>query len=71
MWESFAGRHLKQAGKSYIDHASFALSAGALLLVAGAASIIHAFIPVLFPFYSAKIVVRLADKARSLRSHQE
>ena len=70
MWKTFAGKHLKEAGKSYKDHASFALSAGVLLVVAGVTSIIHAIIPALFPFYSAKIVMRLADKAKSLRSHQ-
>jgi branched-subunit amino acid permease len=70
MWETFAAKHLKEAGKSYMAHACFALSAGVLLVVAGVASIIHALIPALFPFYSANIVMRLADKARSLRSHQ-
>ena len=51
--------HLKEAGKSYQKHFKFAFLAGFILIYAGILSIIHAFIPNLFPFTSQKIVQEL------------
>jgi hypothetical protein len=56
--------HLKESGKSYGEHFMFAMRAGFLLLWAGVASIVHAFIPGLFPFVSQRIVMRLAEASR-------
>ncbi|MEK9771730.1 MAG: DUF6356 family protein [Nitrosomonadales bacterium] len=52
-------KHLKEANKSYSEHFWFALKAGILLFLASITSILHAFIPSLFPFVSLKIVQKL------------
>ena len=56
-------KHLNEAGKSYFDHFKFALIAGLILIYAGITSIIHAFIPSIFPFTSQKIVKKLLDQS--------
>lgn len=56
-------KHLNEAGKSYFEHFKFALVAGFILIYAGIASIIHAFIPTLFPFTSQKIVKKLTERS--------
>lgn len=60
-------KHLREANKTYGEHFAFAFKAGFILLWAGATSIVHAFIPSLFPFTSRNIVARLAEEARSRR----
>ena len=62
-------KHLNEAGKSYFEHFKFAFIAGFILIYAGITSIIHAFIPSLFPFTSQKIVKKLLD--RSLNNEKE
>lgn len=57
-------KHLNESNKTYAAHCSFALKAGCLLLWAGFTSIVHAFLPNLFPFVSRDIVLRLADESR-------
>jgi hypothetical protein len=57
-------KHLKEANKSYAKHFSFAFKAGFLLIYAGVTSIIHAFIPSMFPFVSQKIVHKLINKTQ-------
>ena len=56
-------KHLDVSRKSYREHFSFAFIAGWLLIYAGITSIIHAFIPSLFPFTSLKIVKKLVEKS--------
>jgi len=52
-------KHLKEANKKYFGHFRFAFIAGWLLIYAGITSIIHAFIPSLYPFTSLKIIKKL------------
>ena len=56
--------HLKEAGKSYQKHFKFSFLAGFILIYAGILSIIHAFIPSLFPFTSQKIIQKLLDRTQ-------
>ena len=58
-------KHLESSGKSYWHHLGFAFFAGLLLIYAGITSIIHAFIPALFPFTSLNIVKKLVEKSNS------
>lgn len=54
-------KHLREANKTDGEQFAFAFKAGFILLWAGATSIVHAFIPSLFPFIRKKIVARLAE----------
>ena len=58
-------KHLSEAKKTYWNHFSFAFCAGWILIYAGITSIIHAFIPSLFPFTSQKIVKNLMEKSQN------
>jgi hypothetical protein len=62
-------KHLKEAKKNYLQHFWFAFKAGFILIYAGMASLIHAFIPSLFPFVSLKIVKNLYEKAMKGKTH--
>jgi hypothetical protein len=55
-------QHLKTNKISLKDHFVLAIWAGVLLIYAGVASIIHAFIPVLFDGVPAKIVSKIYNK---------
>jgi len=57
-------KHLAESGKTYCEHAGFAIKAGGLLLWAGFASIVHGLLPNLFPFVSRDIVLRLSEASR-------
>jgi hypothetical protein len=59
-------KHLAQSNTTYIEHFKFAFYAGLMLIWAGITSIIHAFIPSLFPFVSRKITVDLIEQSRRL-----
>ncbi|MDC6486967.1 MAG: DUF6356 family protein [Methylophilaceae bacterium] len=61
-------KHLTEANKTYWNHFIFAFKAGFLLLYAGITSIIHAFIPSLFPFVSQKIVQKLTADSQQHRN---
>lgn len=65
--EFLAGDHLTKARKSYWEHFSFAMYGGALLFYAAFASIVHGIFPRLFPFTSARLVMKLSNHVR--RSH--
>lgn len=56
--------HLAQANKTYFEHFKFSFYAGWMLLWAGVTSIIHAFLPNVFPFVSRKIIATLLEKSR-------
>lgn len=58
MMKSFQ-KHLEESKVSYFEHLKFALYAGACLLYAGIASLIHAFLPNLFKGTAAFIVIKL------------
>lgn len=70
LWDRFAGAHLRKAGKDYTGHGLFALKQGFVLIGAGLTSIVHGVFPFLFPFHSAKTVLRLADMVRGLHSYK-
>jgi hypothetical protein len=61
-------KHLTESNKTYAEHFAFAFKAGFLLLWAGLASIIHAFLPNVFAFTSRDIVLGLAEESRK---HQQ
>ena len=52
--------HPASVGESYFGHMAFALRFAALLLAAGLAALIHAFIPPLFETTASRIVRSLA-----------
>lgn len=57
--------HPRSVGESYTQHAVFAASFSARLLVAGLAALIHAFIPALFEKTASRIVAELYEKTRN------
>ena len=57
-------KHLAESNKTYSQHFRFAFYAGWMLVWAGLTSIIHAFIPSLFPFVSRNIIVKLLEQSR-------
>jgi hypothetical protein len=59
-----ARAHLREAGKDYWTHATFAWKAAALLLWAALTSVIHGLVPAWFPFVSRDIVRDLANRGR-------
>lgn len=52
--------HLKSRNTRYIPHFNFAVGAGIVLLLAGAASIIHAIVPDVLTGYSERKTRALA-----------
>lgn len=52
--------HLKSRNIGYIPHFIFAFKAGMVLILAGLASIIHAFLPNILPSYSESKTKALA-----------
>ena len=52
-------KHLQESQCSYLEHFKFAIHAGFKLIFAGVASLIHAFIPQLFPGTAAFTVIDL------------
>lgn len=69
MKKIISGDHLDKAQKSYTTHLWFALKASGLLFLAAVTSVIHGIFPRLFPFYSAKIVMRLAAIVQKSHSY--
>lgn len=59
--------HLENSQCSYIEHLKFAIYASLLLVYAGIASLIHAFIPALFKGTAAFIVIKLYNQR--LKNH--
>jgi hypothetical protein len=51
--------HLDDSQVSYRDHLTFAVKASGLLAYASVASMMHAFLPALFPATAASIVIKL------------
>lgn len=54
--------HLKKSKETYIPHFYWAFSSGLSLMWSGVASIIHGFVPALFPGTAAKTVIDLYHK---------
>ena len=52
-------KHLQESCTTYVNHFKFAVYASVLLIYAGVASIIHAFVPALFKGTAAFIVIKL------------
>ena len=57
--------HPRAVGESYGEHAAVAARFGAALIVAGAACIIHAAVPALFPRTASGAVKRLYGELRA------
>jgi len=51
--------HLKRSRMTYLAHLNHALSGGFLLIYLGVISVIHAFIPSLFPRVTSEGVIRI------------
>src|SRR5687768_423149 len=51
--------HLAMSEVTYKEHLTFAVRASGLLAYASVASIVHAFMPALFPATAARIVIHL------------
>jgi hypothetical protein len=54
---------------SYWEHFSFAVRAGLILIMAGAASIVHAVFPSVFTSYSERKTTELAELAKQRRNN--
>lgn len=52
-------KHLKSVEEDYFEHAFFAIKWGLFLLITGLISVIHGFLPFLFPFVAPKNVLKL------------
>ena len=59
--------HIYNSRKGWIPHTVFAVWAGMVLIVAGILSIIHAFIPNLFPYMSENMIKKLLIQSEHLR----
>jgi hypothetical protein len=54
--------HLEKSKETYIPHFMWAFLSGLSLIFSGIASIIHGFVPALFPGNAAKTVIDLYHK---------
>jgi hypothetical protein len=57
--------HPRSVGESYGEHAAVAVRFGTALIVAGAACIIHAAVPALFPRTASGAIKRLYGELRA------
>ena len=57
--------YLGHVGETYLGHMGFALGFAGLLLMAGFAALIHAFIPPLFETTASRITLKLSDRLQS------
>jgi hypothetical protein len=55
-------KHLEESQVGYFEHARFAIYAAFLLVGAGLASIIHAFVPAWFKGTGAFVVIKLYNE---------
>ena len=62
--------HLAAENESYLSHAGFALKWGLYLIFAGFISILHAFLPFVFPFTVPKMLKKV-DAAAKARGHRQ
>lgn len=63
----FESNHIYKSGKNVVAHTMFAFVAGFVLIFAGIISIIHAFLPFLFPYYVEIILQKLLKKNQELK----
>lgn len=61
MWTR-SKNHLAEARKTYVSHFLYAWTRGWLLIWTGICSIIHGFLPGVFPFTAPKTVLRIAEE---------
>jgi len=57
--------HPRSVGESYGEHAAVAARFGAVLMIAGAACIVHAVVPALFPRTASGAIKRLYGEMRA------
>lgn len=57
-------RHLKETDQKYINHFKFAFMAGIKMIYGGITSIIHAFLPDVFPTIAERITKGLEEESR-------
>jgi hypothetical protein len=57
--------HPRSVGESYAEHAATAARFGATMMIGGAACILHAFIPAIFPRAASDRVKRLYAQMKS------
>jgi hypothetical protein len=57
--------HPASVGETYLGHMGFALGFAGLLLMAGFAALIHAFIPPLFETTASRITLKLSDRLQA------
>jgi hypothetical protein len=58
--------HVYKSRKGWLRHTGFAVWAGVVLIFAGILSIIHAFIPNLFPYMSENMIKKLLSQSKHL-----
>ena len=54
--------HPRAVGESYLQHQAVALGFAGELFLAGAACVVHAFVPSLFPCTGSRAIARLHDR---------
>jgi len=64
-------KHLLERRLSYLKHFWFAWNAGCVLIIAGVASLVHAFFPDLLVSYSERKCQALARLSRIRKLHHE
>ncbi len=57
--------HPASVGETYFSHMRFALGFSSILLLAGLAALIHAFIPPLFETTASRMTLKLSDRLRA------
>ena len=57
--------HPRSINENFFQHMIFALSFATALLGAGAAALVHAFIPCLFEITAGEIIIRLQERIES------
>ncbi|TMM54585.1 DUF6356 family protein [Sulfitobacter sabulilitoris] len=60
--------HPATVNETFFQHMAFALRFAGLLLAAGGAALVHAFVPCLFEKTASRIITRLHDRIHS-RGH--
>jgi hypothetical protein len=71
MFERFFLRHPRSVGESYGEHFVSAAKFAAIMVAAGVACLVHAFIPGLFVRTGSKAVEKLHDRMGQNRSRLE
>jgi hypothetical protein len=63
--------HPASVGETYFEHMAFAFRFSRLLLMAGCAALVHAFLPFMFETTASRIVRELYERTKNRRPQDE